>query len=163
MEILFILMAIGPLIWLIYERLFKPWNFIDGKKFNFLGLNKHGQTEEEYIAEYEQKKQIENHKRGVTSTHFFKCKRCGKCCIDVPLSVKELNMFKYILKISNRESIDDRVEKYERNGMPYKLRGTCPFLKDDKSCEIYSFKPYICNVFPTTSNCIGYRQDNSKS
>lgn len=83
-----------------------------------------------------------------------KCDRCGICCVDIPLTEKELSMFKFLLNIMNKENIDSRIEKYNKHGLKYKLLGTCPFLKENK-CEIYNFKPHICDIFPITENCIG--------
>lgn len=92
----------------------------------------------------------------------FKCKKCGECCIDIPLTEKEIAMFKYILNILKRENIDDRIIEYNRHGLKYKLVGKCPFLMKNNLCEIYEFRPYVCSVFPIADNCIGWRKDNSK-
>jgi len=92
----------------------------------------------------------------------FKCKQCSKCCVDIPLTKKELAMFKFLIQALNMPSITNRIEEYDRHGLKYKLLGTCPFLNNENKCNIYDFKPHICDIFPLTDNCIGYRQDNTK-
>ena len=52
----------GALIYLIILKLYRPWLFIDGKKYNIRGVDENGRTKEEaskqfhsFIKDYENK------------------------------------------------------------------------------------------------------------
>jgi Fe-S-cluster containining protein len=86
-----------------------------------------------------------------------KCKKCGLCCVDIPVTEKELSMFKFILK----DKFKNEIEEYNRHGLKYKIIGICPFLKN-KRCEIYNFKPHICDIYPINDKCVAIWKDNLK-
>lgn len=83
------------------------------------------------------------------------CKRCGKCCHDVPLDPNEAAMFSYIAQLKgielNLSYLDNRKSI---------LIGLCPFLKDDNTCEIYRFRPYAGRIYPVVASHKG--QDKYK-
>ncbi len=47
MDILLFLLIIFLFLYLSFERLYKPWNFIDGESYNIIGKNKYGETKKE--------------------------------------------------------------------------------------------------------------------
>lgn len=76
------------------------------------------------------------------------CSCCGKCCSNyLPLSKKEINKLKYIVK--------------SRKIQPYKQVFTsdhysvCPFLNNSNKCIIYNDRPLICKCF--TCNKMKYK------
>lgn len=73
------------------------------------------------------------------------CKRCGKCCHDIPLNHKEASLFKYILSLKEEHL---NLEELNDSNYQYMLKGICPFLRDDNLCDIYNFRPHICRIFP---------------
>lgn len=63
-------------------------------------------------------------------------------------------MFRYILKSQGRWDADSA--QYYPDRRIYKLRGICPFLNiedEGASCDIYTFRPTICKMFPLTNEC----------
>lgn len=75
----------------------------------------------------------------------FICIKCGKCCHDITLSKAEVDMFKYILKD------DSKIKKVTES--TYIYIGICPFLREDNLCDIYSFRPMVCKLYPVDDKC----------
>jgi Fe-S-cluster containining protein len=75
------------------------------------------------------------------------CRKCGKCCHDIPLSASEAAMFQHIL---NCKGLEFNAEVLKDSNYKYKLVGQCPFLREDNLCDIYEFRPHICRIFPLT-------------
>jgi len=82
----------------------------------------------------------------------IKCKEdCGKCCGFVP-HFAEGTIFE---PLSNEDYIiveKEAIKEYLReNGLKYKkIKGIfeyCPYLTEDKKCEIYPVRPLICRIF----------------
>jgi len=97
---------------------------------------------------------------------FFKCQRCGRCCIEIGLpyyaeSAIEISQF---LKISLSEVIERYYGKVVENGKTFRLQDKkgkpCPFLRKEGgkySCTIYHIRPYGCKMYPleTDFGCQG--------
>ena len=75
------------------------------------------------------------------------CRRCGYCCSNFPCRITESE----IQEISDYldMSPDDFQDEYvvEDDEFFY-LETPCPFLKEDKTCQVYSVRPAICKWHP---------------
>lgn len=89
--------------------------------------------------------------------HFFKCKQCGKCCIEIGLPYDPESIFE-IAKFLDLE-VNQVIEKYYgrivEDGKAWESedykRKPCPFLRsagDMKFCIIYSVRPLGCKLYP---------------
>lgn len=88
----------------------------------------------------------------------FKCQRCGQCCEKLGLSWptgKNLEEMAKFLKIHPDTLITRYYGKIiEKNGKKFirryqkDRRTPCPFLRNDKSCEIYPVRPNPCRAYP---------------
>ena len=71
-------------------------------------------------------------------------------------------MFRHILKAEGRWDADKA--QYYPNKRIYKIKGRCPFLDcyedGTTGCQIYSFRPMICKIFPVSGECPSMHQDN---
>lgn len=88
---------------------------------------------------------------------FFKCQRCGRCCIEIglPYDAKSAIAIATFLNISLTELIKIYYGKVVQEEQCWRSedrkRTPCPFLeKDGKrySCKIYSIRPYGCKSYP---------------
>lgn len=81
-----------------------------------------------------------------------KCSGCGECCVDLlPVTPAEINRIReYVQKHDIRE----------RRQAPFfdpdAIDMSCPFRdQNEKKCEIYSVRPFICRTF----SCSKPRED----
>jgi Fe-S-cluster containining protein len=80
--------------------------------------------------------------------HRFKCVQCGKCCYPAALSLTEEDQ-----KItSQRPEAAKAIVENPDPPFTHALvcRGRCPFLTDDKLCNIWQDRPAVCASFPLT-------------
>lgn len=70
------------------------------------------------------------------------CNRCGKCCSNIlMLSQKEISKIKKYM-------VDNDIEVINHNTILSKEDSkVCPFLNNDKLCNIYPVRPSICRSF----------------
>lgn len=78
------------------------------------------------------------------------CERCATCCTVPPPAyiIEYLNMFRYV----NKNMPEKWPEFIERAVRFYFLElvdinQCCPFLGDDKKCQIYEVRPYTCRTY----------------
>ena len=71
------------------------------------------------------------------------CKRCGRCCIDVPLTYLEfLYIQNNVSYTALKNALRQRPSHRKDNAPP------CPFLilKTITECGIYLFRPFVCRT-----------------
>ena len=68
------------------------------------------------------------------------CKKCGKCCVNVPMTVEE---YQHLLE--QFPGIASAAIDY---GFAYEVHGPCPLLAPDHSCTAYEFRARVCRMFP---------------
>ena len=83
------------------------------------------------------------------------CRRCGWCCTDIThrLLPEEVDLMYLSLNIDRQKFIEDYTnQKWFEEKKEYVLKTPCPFLNKDRdnrhSCQIYSFRPFVCRFFP---------------
>ncbi len=87
----------------------------------------------------------------------FKCKRCGKCCIEIGLPYDPARIF----EIANflELSVTQTINKYYGSLLPDdkewvsddNKRTPCPFIAIEdkkKKCSIYEVRPLGCRLYP---------------
>ncbi len=76
---------------------------------------------------------------------YFKCYRCGKCCIhDSPaIFVDELDALSKNIGRRFFDALDPGV-------FPHRFKTPCPFYKN--ICEIQTHKPDLCKIYPFSTN-----------
>ena len=85
------------------------------------------------------------------------CSGCGGCCAEsVHLFYSEfIRIIKYLKENGGLENTLERVEEFYNNEW-LKPQG-CVFLKEDKTCEIYSVRPLVCRLFGHKSKAKHYK------
>ena len=69
------------------------------------------------------------------------CKNCGQCCANVLLlSVSEIDKIKKYIQTNKIKPINRQTVL-----LPY--QDVCPFLTQDKKCNIYEVRPAICKRY----------------
>ena len=72
----------------------------------------------------------------------FKCKNCGECCSNfLPLLKEEIQTMKRLAKKEN-------IHKFRQDWYTQ-----CPFLNNERKCDIYEERPFICREF----TCYNYK------
>lgn len=88
---------------------------------------------------------------------FFKCQRCGRCCIEIglPYDADSTRAIADFLNISFSEVIERYYGKVVQNGQSLRLldekRKPCPFLEKDEEryiCKVYPVRPLGCKLYP---------------
>ena len=84
--------------------------------------------------------------------HFFRCKRCGKCCSEIadidllPLDIKNMADFLHLDESQVREDSTvpaDKPNLRRIKGQP------CPFYDSEgEGCKIYPVRPLTCRMYP---------------
>jgi len=80
----------------------------------------------------------------------WKCLRCGQCCKNVSLNLKEKNVITSYLR---GKGCDNYIDKFEsvliKSKTPnmYLINGKCPLLTDNNTCIVYSVRPLKCRNF----------------
>ena len=71
-------------------------------------------------------------------TNNGKCSSCGECCSDtLPLTVEEINKIKEYIRQHKIPELNKETGNFK-----------CPFRNDImKRCNIYSVRPYICQIY----------------
>ena len=92
---------------------------------------------------------------------FFKCHRCGFCCRNIPVQLKEeeIKNISAYLRISEQEFVKRYLDK---NKLPtLYLRTPCPFFEFYR-CTIYPVRPSVCRTYPFNEEllCLLQRRDN---
>ena len=96
-------------------------------------------------------------------TFKFTCaKECwGTCCIEENVTLLQLSVYDVYILLSQRtdSSIIDLIEikvderiNLPRAFMKWKENGWCPNLMEDGSCKVYMDRPFVCRIFPLSSN-----------
>ena len=71
------------------------------------------------------------------------CSRCGSCCgLFIPFTDEELNLIKYYVKVNNIKPTNNRII----NGNQL-IAQCCFYDKENKKCNIYSVRPFVCKDF----------------
>ncbi|MBN2150196.1 MAG: YkgJ family cysteine cluster protein [Candidatus Lokiarchaeota archaeon] len=68
------------------------------------------------------------------------CKRCGKCCVDVPMTPQEYRELATRFPAIAAAAVD--------YGFAVEIRGPCPLLAADHSCTAYEYRARVCRMFP---------------
>ncbi len=68
------------------------------------------------------------------------CKKCGKCCVDVPMTPEE-----YHELVTRFPAIATAAIDY---GFAVEIHGPCPLLAEDHSCTAYEHRARVCRMFP---------------
>lgn len=102
----------------------------------------------------------------------FSCTGCGKCCIndgEVWMDTEEFVDLSHLLKLSNKETLDEYVERVQSGWVLIRNFGDgddttddrCVFLspEDSKSCNIYSVRPSQCRTYPYWPRLLTTRED----
>lgn len=87
------------------------------------------------------------------------CKGCSACCHDMGTSIilDPLDFYRLSnhLKMSFEEMLDSQIELNIVDGvilpnlkMTENADKKCVFLNDDNRCDIHSYRPSICRIFP---------------
>lgn len=71
---------------------------------------------------------------------FMDCKKCGKCCVNVPMTVEEYQHIAEQFPGIASAAID--------YGFAYEIHGPCPLLAPDHSCTAYDLRARVCRMFP---------------
>lgn len=72
----------------------------------------------------------------------FECRQCGSCCSAVlPLSKKESDKIKTYIKKNHVFPVN------RNNALTNEYVNICPFLNNNKTCNIYKVRPEICKWF----------------
>jgi Fe-S-cluster containining protein len=136
--------------------------FIIRNKNDYLEALKHmGEHPPNEIIENEKKKEWERAKIQEEILSFFKCYRCGYCCRNIPVQLREeeIKSISAYLGISEQEFVKRYVDKSK---LPFLyLKTPCPFFEFYR-CTIYPVRPAVCRIFPFNeeSLCLLQRIDN---
>ncbi|HME55487.1 MAG TPA: YkgJ family cysteine cluster protein [Candidatus Lokiarchaeia archaeon] len=68
------------------------------------------------------------------------CEKCGKCCVNVPITVEE---YQHI--VEQFPGIASAAIDY---GFAVEIHGPCPLLAPDHSCTAYELRARVCRMFP---------------
>jgi len=76
-----------------------------------------------------------------------KCNGCAKCCMESvhAFYIEFLNVYNYVKENDLLEEVMEKIEDHYFNELTEVK--PCPFLKDDKTCLIYSVRPLVCRLF----------------
>jgi len=71
------------------------------------------------------------------------CKRCGRCCVDVPLTYLEFLYIRDSLSYSDLKNALRQRTSHRKDKAP-----SCPFLIPNSvaECGIYSVRPFVCRM-----------------
>lgn len=88
----------------------------------------------------------------------FECQRCGRCCTRLglpwPRILGRLKIMADFLKMSEEDLITryygDLITKNGKRSVRFDRKRTtpCPFLGEDKTCQIYTVRPTECHLYP---------------
>ena len=87
----------------------------------------------------------------------FKCQRCGQCCekSGLPWDPNNIQKMSEFLKMDSEDFVTRYYEDiiYRKNGKIFirpdqTRRKPCPFLGEDKNCQIYPVRPNGCKAYP---------------
>jgi len=86
----------------------------------------------------------------------FKCQRCGQCCekLGLPWYSDNIEKMAEFLKVIPEDLVtryygDIVIENGERCVKFDETRRTpCPFLQEDKTCQVYPVRPKGCKAYP---------------
>lgn len=87
----------------------------------------------------------------------FKCQRCGQCCekSGLPWDPNNIQKISEFLKMDSEDFVTRYYEDiiYRKNGKIFirpdqTRRKPCPFLGEDKNCQIYPVRPNGCKAYP---------------
>lgn len=71
------------------------------------------------------------------------CSCCGGCCSDIfPVTKKELDTLRKFVR-----SHHYKPHTQLKMGMTATYDMTCPFLNEEKKCDIYDIRPETCRLF----------------
>ncbi|MEX2683960.1 MAG: YkgJ family cysteine cluster protein [Candidatus Sigynarchaeota archaeon] len=70
------------------------------------------------------------------------CKKCGKCCVNVPMTPAEYRELATRFPAIAAAAID--------YGFAVEIHGPCPLLRADNSCAGYEYRARVCRMFPVT-------------
>jgi Fe-S-cluster containining protein len=70
------------------------------------------------------------------------CKKCGKCCVNVPMTQAEYRELATRFPTIAAAAID--------YGFAVEIHGPCPLMGDDHSCAGYEHRARVCRMFPVT-------------
>jgi Fe-S-cluster containining protein len=70
------------------------------------------------------------------------CKKCGKCCVNVPMTPSEYGELATRFPAIAAAAID--------YGFAVEIHGPCPLMGDDHSCAGYEHRARVCRMFPMT-------------
>lgn len=71
------------------------------------------------------------------------CSCCGGCCSDIiPVTEKELDTLRKFVRLHHYKP-----HTQLKMGMTAIYDMTCPFLNEEKKCDIYDIRPEICRLF----------------
>ena len=103
--------------------------------------------------------EIEQYLLDLDSEFRFKCRRCGKCCMnqdtllltprDIFNIAKKLGVtLELVIKLYAEVCIDRSSKIPLVNMVPVGRQRRCPLLMDDGRCRVYDCKPTVCTLFP---------------
>lgn len=107
------------------------------------------------------KKELEEFEKGLLnldSEFYFKCRKCGKCCVHQDsILFNTRDVFRIGTKLGKTmdEVIDEYTETYIGHNsfipivhlLPCGKKEECPFLQDGR-CSIHDSKPTVCALYP---------------
>nr|MDO8113145.1 YkgJ family cysteine cluster protein [Candidatus Sigynarchaeota archaeon] len=68
------------------------------------------------------------------------CQKCGKCCVNVPMTPEEYRRLAERFPAITSAAID--------YGFAVEIHGPCPLLAPDHSCTAYEYRARVCRMFP---------------
>ncbi len=77
----------------------------------------------------------------------FKCKKCGKCCVDLPKGIRiSKSELQQLAKLKNLKVTHFKRKYTTLVNDIIRMNYPCPFYKD--GCTIYDSRPAVCRYFP---------------